>query len=132
MSALPTCPLPGCGNPAEQVGVPCSDCTEAFGPYLAAAPPRDVPLTAEQVTTELEARDRGIASAYKMQAAAESASTATDLSTPTSAIRLPAARASSPQIGDRKANQRCWTCGDRHTCTLEPLGWACDTCRQIT
>lgn len=51
------------------------------GPYLAAAPPRDVPLTAEQVTAELEARDRGIASAYTMQAVTEIASTATDRAT---------------------------------------------------
>lgn len=132
MSAPPTCPLPGCRNPTAAVGSPCADCAEAFGPYLVAAPPRDVPLTAEQITSALEDRDRGIAAAYTMQAATEIISTATDLPTYQSAVRLLANRGSGPQIGDRKANQRCWTCCDRHTCTLELLGWACDTCREIT
>ena len=132
MSAPPTCPLPGCPDPTDEVGTPCKGCIDAFGPYLAAAPSRDVPLTAEQITAQLHARDRGIAAAYTMQAATEIAATATDLPICQAAVRLPYTRASGPQIGERKANQRCWTCGDRHTCTLEALGWACDTCRQIS
>jgi hypothetical protein len=132
MSAPPTCPLPGCSKPTDQVGTPCGECIQAFGPYLAEAPPRDVPVTAEQITAELHARDRGIAAAYTLQAVTEIATTAADLPTYEAAVRLLANRVSGPQIGERKANQRCWTCEERRTCTLEPLGWACDMCRQIS
>ena len=132
MSGQPACPLPGCPNLTGQVGTPCDECIAEFGPYLAAAPPCDVPLTADQVTAELDARDRGVANAYTMQAATQIASTATDLPTYEAAVRLLANRSSGPQIGERKANQRCWTCEERRTCTLEPLGWACDMCRQIS
>ncbi len=132
MSGPPTCPLPGCPNPTGQVGTPCDECIADFGPYLAAAPPREVPLTPAQITAELEARDRGIAAAYTMQSATQIASTATDLPTYEAAVQLLANRASGPQIGERKANQRCWSCEHRRTCTREALGWACDACRQIS
>lgn len=88
MNEPPTCPLPGCPNPTDQVGTPCTGCIEAFGPYLTAAPPRAVPVTAEQITAELAARDRGVAVAYTIQAATEIAATATDLPTYVSAVSL--------------------------------------------
>lgn len=33
---------------------------------------------------------------------------------------------------ERKANQRCWMCEQRRTCTRQPAGWECDLCLQIT
>ena len=32
---------------------------------------------------------------------------------------------------ERKANQRCWICEERHTCTRAPSGWECDACREV-
>ena len=113
----------------------CAGCGHLCGAAVAGAVPvRDVMrhLMYYHNYAELDARDRGVANAYTMQAATQIASTATDLPTYEAAVRLLANRSSGPQIGERKANQRCWTCEDRHTCTFEPLGWACDVCREIS
>lgn len=131
MTDQPTCPLPGCPNPTAQVGTPCKECFEAFGDYLAPAPPREVPVSAEEITAKLEERDRGIAAAYAMQAATEIASTTNDPSAYKAAVQL-LANPGAGQIGERKLNQRCWCCEERHTCTREQLGWACDACREIS
>lgn len=142
MTAAPTCPLPGCPNPTTHPGTPCPECIDAFGSYLAPAPPRAVPLTAEQITAELAARDRGIAAAYTLQAATEVAATSTDRPSYEAAVLLLAERGlntSSPtaavvaaaDVKERKSNQRCWLCEQRRTCTREQLGWECDTCREI-
>lgn len=142
MTTPPTCPLPGCTNPTTQPGTPCQECLDAFGSYLAPAPPRAIPATAEQITADLAARDRGIAAAYTMQAATEVAATTTDRPAYEAAVLLLAERgvnAASPvskviaaaEVTERKANQRCWVCEERRTCTREAIGWACDSCRAI-
>ncbi len=43
--------------------------------------------------------------------------------------RLPGTRSGvTPQ---RKANQRCWLCEERRTCTKAERGWECGTCQQV-
>lgn len=32
---------------------------------------------------------------------------------------------------ERKANQRCWLCEERRTCTKQAHGWECDVCLKI-
>ncbi|WP_256277792.1 hypothetical protein [Mycolicibacterium grossiae] len=32
---------------------------------------------------------------------------------------------------ERKANQRCWICEQRRTCTRQEHGWECDVCLKI-
>lgn len=34
--------------------------------------------------------------------------------------------------GESKANQRCWLCEQRRTCTQQPRGWECTTCHAVT
>lgn len=142
MTTTPTCPLPGCSNPTSRVGTPCQECLDAFGSYLAPAAPRAIPVTEEQITAELAARDRGIADAYTMQAATEIAATTTDRSAHEAAVLLLTQRGINPasplskvlattEVAERKANQRCWVCEQRRTCTREHIGWACDACRSI-
>jgi hypothetical protein len=36
-----------------------------------------------------------------------------------------------PEEPERKANQRCWMCEERRTCTKQANGWECDACREI-
>lgn len=43
----------------------------------------------------------------------------------------PTAVSTSAQEPERKANQRCWMCEQRRTCTKQTHGWECDTCREI-
>ncbi len=36
-----------------------------------------------------------------------------------------------PQEAERKANQGCWMCEERRTCSKQATGWECDTCLEI-
>ena len=96
------CVLPGCDLPVEQVGQPCPDCLAAFGDRLQRRP-EGRPLTA----AEIEARDAEVEQAYA------------------DARR----HLDGPLEGDRRQNQTCWLCQERHTCTRRAGGWECDSCQ---
>lgn len=114
----PRCILPGCTNPSSEQGRPCEECLASCGDYLQMG---DGPaMTAEQQA----ARDDAIRHRYMLQRECASRAIAPeDMSRPIAGITT-----AEPE---RKRNQRCWMCGDRHTCTKCEHGWECDTCRQI-
>jgi len=114
----PTCILPGCNNPTDEQGRPCDECLADCGDFLQMS---DGPaMTAEQQA----ARDDGIRRRYTLQRECEARAVApADLSRPIAGIG-----STEPE---RKRNQRCWMCEERHTCTKGEHGWECDTCREI-
>lgn len=141
----PVCALPGCRNDVPRWGDACETCRQACGEYLVWVE-RDRSKTPEQIAADLAARDRGTARAYATQAAVEIAATTADPAAYGQAakwiaqrrlehreINLPAPAAALVDEAEvRKANQLCWLCEERHTCTRQPNGWECDHCRNIT
>jgi hypothetical protein len=124
-----TCPLPGCDTLVTDPTQPCQGCLAAFGDLLRCV---DTAQTSEQITAELAARDAAVADMYRrrreLAAAAHTGDPdAAGLARIESRLiaRIPAAD------GDRKPNQTCWLCEERHTCTTTPQGWECDTCKQV-
>lgn len=110
LSLFPTCVLPGCTQMVPETGGVCDECVEVFGECLAFG---DGPgMTEEQI----EARDKGTAELYR--AMREIA-----------ANPIPEPRPE-PEL-ERKRNQTCWLCEERRTCTQMPMGWECDTCKEI-
>lgn len=102
------CGLPACRNPVVDAGHPCDCCRADFtGPdgWRITANGEGVLETAEQVAHRKAA-----------QAAAQARAL------------TPAPR---PGDGQRKANQTCWLCEQRRTCTSTPAGWECDACQQV-
>lgn len=117
----PTCILPGCTEPVAEQGAACQSCIDDWGPHLRAG---DGPtMTVE----DQQARDRATQKAYAMQLAGDDpekvAAVHAHYTESTTTIR----RREEP-VG--KANQRCWLCEERRTCTQEVNGWECKTCRQ--
>lgn len=100
---LPTCVVPGCSGYVPAQGDVCGDCRAAFGSMLVHHADGGRMTAAEALE-----RDRGIREAY-------------------------AVRRQATEQGElvRRANQRCWLCEDRRTCTQMPVGWECDTCRGV-
>lgn len=96
------CVLPGCQALVDQQGMPCQECVENFGSYLA----RGVgpAMTAEQQRS----RDAEAIAQYALQ---------TNSRIPVQPLR--------------KANQRCWLCEDRRTCTQVRGRWECAACQQV-
>lgn len=94
------CALPGCVNPADEAGGPCPECTSLFD---------------------------GAAGGWTIRrsegGASETAEQVVDRKTEQ---RIAQALATTPE---RKPNQVCWLCEERRTCTKEPGGWECDSCR---
>ncbi|MBS1693132.1 MAG: hypothetical protein JST91_13025 [Actinobacteria bacterium] len=141
----PVCALPGCRNDVPRWGDACESCRDVCGEYLVWVE-RETSATPEEVAEQLAARDRGTAHAYATQAAVEIAATTADPTAYDQAVqwiaqrrlehhdtRLPAPAAALVDAAEvRKANQLCWLCEERHTCTREPHGWECDHCRTIT
>ncbi len=114
----PTCILPGCANPTSEQGRPCDDCLADCAEFLQMG---DGPaMTAEQQAT----RDDEIRRRYALQQECAAREVAP------ADLRRPSA-AATPAEPQRKANQRCWMCEERHTCTKQEHGWECDTCRSI-
>lgn len=116
----PTCVLPGCTEPVAEQGAACQSCIDDWGPHLQAS---DGPaMTAE----DQQARDRATQKAYAIQLAGNDpekiAAVHAHYAEPATAPR------SGAPVG--KANQRCWLCEERRTCTQEANGWECKTCRQ--
>lgn len=119
----PTCVLPGCTNTVAEQGRPCQDCVAAFGDYLRMG--EGPGLTAQQQA----ARDSQTMHMYALQHEHEHIG---DESRPPDVDERPPAAARRKEEPERKANQRCWMCEERHTCTKAQHGWECDNCRSIT
>lgn len=113
-----TCVLPGCSNPVEEQGRPCQECVTEFGDYLRVG--KGPGLTAEQQA----ARDSETMRAYARQH-----ESATAKPPPAAACQPPALRET--EEPERKPNQQCWMCEERHTCTKVEGKWECDTCVSI-
>lgn len=114
----PRCILPGCTNPSSEQGLPCDECLATCSDFLrmGAGPA----MTAEQQA----ARDDAIRHRYMLQRECAARSIAPeDMSRPIAAPR--------PAEPERKRNQRCWLCEERHTCTKCERGWECDNCRAV-
>lgn len=100
-AGLPRCVLPGCAALVEVVGTPCDGCLTAFGLLLRATG------TAPMTAAEIDERDQAVADAYREQREIAAADV------------------------ERRANQRCWICEERRTCTRAPAGWECAACVAI-
>ena len=98
------CVIPGCRNPVNGTDDVCNPCRVAFGPYLTISADR-APLA----EAEIADRHGAVRGAYRQQRA----DTATD-------------------HDESKANQVCWSCGQRRTCTHRPHGWECRRCQGLT
>lgn len=120
----PTCVLPGCTNTVAEQGRPCQDCVAAFGDYLRIG--EGPGLTAQQQA----ARDSETMHMYALQLKHDHQQIGAKTALP-DVDEVPPAPPSKEEP-ERKANQRCWMCEERHTCTKEPHGWECDNCRSIT
>lgn len=116
-----SCILPGCTELAAEQGAAGHSCIDDWGPYLrAGAGPA---MTAE----EQGVRDSATRRAYAMQLAGNDPKL----------IAAVQARYADPPTSDGggggpfgKANQRCWLCEQRRTCTREEHGWECKACRR--
>lgn len=117
--AGPTCILPGCSNAVSEQGLPCDDCAAAFGGHLRQTD--GPPMTAEAQAR----RDSETQATYAVLFAG-----ADPALVEAAGGRLPAATPAA-EPPERKANQRCWMCEERRTCTKQSRGWECDTCREI-
>lgn len=111
----PRCILPGCGAPTAEQGTPCADCAASFGGYLRQT--EGPAMTAEAQNR----RDSETHTAYAALLAGE------DPARAAAASALPK-REAEPE---RKANQRCWICEQRRTCTKREHGWECNDCLKI-
>lgn len=116
---VPRCILPGCGNAAEEQGLPCGECAAAFGAHLRQTD--GPPMTAEVQAK----RDSETHATYAVLLAGGNPA----------AVPAAGGSAAAPSttVGqpERKANQRCWMCEQRRTCTRQAHGWECDRCLEI-
>ena len=110
LSLFPTCVLPGCHQVVAETGAVCAECVAVFGECLVFG---DGPAMTEE---HIEARDRDTAAVYR--AMLEIAANPNPEPRP------------EPEP-ERKRNQTCWLCEERRTCTREPMGWECATCKEI-
>lgn len=116
----PRCILPGCRNGAEEQGLPCGECAEAFGSHLRQT---EGPAMTVEVQTK---RDNKTQAAYAVLLAGG------DPARVTAAGGAQSTAAGTPaKDPERKANQRCWLCEERRTCTRQVRGWECDVCREV-
>ena len=112
----PKCVLPGCATVVQDEGQPCDRCRVAFGDYLAVNP-EGTPLTAAEVAD----RDHTVRAILR------------DRHPRTSDPGPEGRRSDPPKLTgpERKRNQMCWLCEERHSCARTPQGWECDACRAI-
>lgn len=96
-----TCVIPACNNPTVEVGRPCGQCIGDFS--AAGFGPMLARIAAPGLTAEqIAERDQAMAATQRR-------------------MREP----------ERRANQLCWICDERRTCTREHAGWECADCRGI-
>lgn len=121
-AGAPRCVLPDCDNDAPRQGHPCAQCIDEFGGFLqkTATPPMTAAEQDQRDQAEGEACTRQRVPAGPQAARVDPARNAMEPGLP--AVQPEAVR---------KANQRCWLCEERHTCTQAPRGWECDTCCQV-
>lgn len=112
-SLFATCALPGCNSPVVSWGEVCGGCQVDFNDYLRPAR-RDQPVLTEH---DLEQRDLDVAAAHARQHGAP--------------VSTEPRRVDHSGEHERRANQRCWLCEQRRTCTRMPHGWECDHCLAI-
>ena len=113
----PICILPGCRNSVSEQGMPCDECAAAFGSHLRSTD--GPPMTAEAQAT----RDSETQTTYAVLFAGGD---------PAFVEAAGGRRRSTPNaLRERKANQRCWMCEQRRTCTKQANGWECDACLEI-
>jgi len=111
-SLFATCALPGCTSPVVTWGDVCGGCQVAFNDYLRPARPDQL------VPTEHDKqRDHDVAAGYARQ------HDGTEADRPR--------RVDHGDEHEKRANQRCWLCEQRRTCTRMPHGWECENCRAI-
>ena len=111
MADNPTCILPGCSNRVFEQGLPCNSCVEDFGSYLRAGD--GPPMSADAQA----ARDRDTHLSYALQLAdGEPERITTDYALTPAGV----GKVVEPPV--RKANQRCWLCEQRRTCTKQERG----------
>jgi hypothetical protein len=103
------CPVAGCAGITETEGQPCTACQELFGDYLTRDRSGGRSMTSQQVS---EHKAATLETHRRMHTAP--------------------APAQAPSGPERKQNQVCWICEERHTCTRMSAGWECDTCAQVT
>jgi hypothetical protein len=115
-----TCILPGCRNSVNDQGVPCSECMAEFGSHLRATD--GPPMTAEAQAD----RDRETQHSYALQMAGTNPALIA-----AAGAHYGSPPAASAETRERKANQRCWLCEERRTCTKAERGWECDTCLDV-
>lgn len=115
----PICILPGCRNSVSEQGMPCDECAAAFGSHLRSTD--GPPMTAEAQAT----RDSETQTTYAVLFAGGNPA----LVEAAGGRRLSTSKA--PRDAERKANQRCWMCEQRRTCTKQANGWECDACLEI-
>jgi hypothetical protein len=115
----PRCILPGCGNAAAEQGMPCDDCAAAFGTHLRQT---DGPRMSAE---ERARRDTETQATYAALFAGGDPAHVEAAGGRSAPADRPA-----PEP-ERKANQRCWMCEERRTCTKQAHGWECDACREI-
>ena len=142
MNATPSlfaeCPLPGCINLVDDPRWPCGDCEAALAGYIR---PSAQQATAEEATAMLAERDEAVAAIYAERRIVtplpEPAETTPGAEPGPQAPRPTATRAATaPDASpERKRNQLCWVCEERHTCRPDqdhPGRWICKTCEAIT
>jgi hypothetical protein len=124
-----TCSLPGCDTLVTDPTQPCQGCQAAFGDLLRRV---ESDQTSEQITAELAARDAAVAHMYRRRRELLAAAHTGDPDAARLARMQTRLIAQIPAAGgDRKPNQTCWLCEERHTCTKTDQGWECDTCRDV-
>jgi hypothetical protein len=99
------CPLPGCANETPD-GAPCDECRGAFGSALR---PATQPTRRPMTDAELDARDQAMRDAYATRRR----------------------KLHHPVEQERRANQLCWMCDQRRTCTLVLGRWECTDCQGV-
>jgi len=140
LSLFAKCPLPGCPNLVDDPRWPCGECETALAGYIRPSPQ---PVSLEEATAMLAARDQDVAAIYAERraltplpgTAGPALAARPDPQAPPEAVHLPAA---DPDPGpEYKRNQLCWVCEERRMCRPDPdrlpeARWICRTCEQIT
>ena len=122
-SLFAECPLPGCINPVDDPRWPCGDCEAALAGYIR---PSTQQVTVEETTAMLAERDEAVAAIHAERrtttplpepAQATPGAEPDPQAQPPTATRAATAPDASPE---RKRNQLCWVCEERHTCRRDP------------
>jgi len=98
------CIVQGCKGPVGVEGDVCGDCRAAFEGFMTYNPDGR-----RRSAEEIAISDAALRRAYEQQIGVE----------------MVAAQRLGPE---RRANQVCWMCAERRTCTRMERGWECASC----